>query len=155
MTTCVTLSTIEAETEPLILGIIDLQTWLPAIVESFRERTTRQQQQLNLTVASNIPPIQTNISDLKRILIELLNNACKYTPAGELITVSASATADAVHLSVSNTGIKIPTDEHSLIFEPFYRIPNHDPWKYSGSGLGLALVRKLVRNLGATIHILS
>lgn len=150
-----TLSTLEAKTEPLILGVIDLQTWLPTIVESFRERTTHQQQQLSLTVASNIPPLQTNISDLKRILIELLNNACKYTPAGELIAVSASATADAVHLYVSNTGTEIPTDEQSRIFEPFYRIPNNDPWKYSGTGLGLALVRKLVRNLGASIHLIS
>lgn len=150
-----TLSTLEAKTEPLILGVVDLQTWIPPIIESFRERTTRQQQQLNLTIATDIPALQTNISDLKRILIELLNNACKYTPGGELITVSASATADAVLLSVSNSGVEISGDEMSRIFEPFYRIPNDDPWKYSGTGLGLALVRKLVRNLGASIHVNS
>ncbi len=150
-----TLSTLEAETESLILGVVDLQTWIPPIIESFRERTTRQQQQLNLTVATDIPPLQTNISDLKRILIELLNNACKYTPANELITVSASATADTVLLCVSNSGVEISGDEMSRIFDPFYRIPNNDPWKYSGTGLGLALVRKLVRNLGGEIYVKS
>lgn len=148
-----TLSALEAETEPLILGIIDLKTWIPPIIESFRERTNSQQQQLSLTITTDIPPLQTNISDLKRILIELLNNACKYTPPGELITVSARNRVDAVLLCVSNSGVEIPTDEMSRIFEPFYRIPKNDPWKYSGTGLGLALVRKLVRNLGGAICV--
>jgi signal transduction histidine kinase len=41
------------------------------------------------------------------------------------------------------------------IFEKFYRIPNHDPWKQGGTGLGLALVKKMVEQLGGTISVLS
>nr|WP_219904687.1 ATP-binding protein [Stenomitos frigidus] len=50
-------------------------------------------------------------SALERLLLELLHNACKYTPPGETITLAAHATAIDLVLSVSNTGVKIPTTE--------------------------------------------
>ena len=56
-----------------------------------------------------------------------------------------------VFLSVSNSGVEIPPEEQESIFEKFYRIPSHDPWKHGGTGIGLALVKKLVELLGATI----
>jgi PAS domain S-box-containing protein len=150
-----TLSYLEAETEPLHLVEIDLHKFLPSIIESFRERTNSQQQQLNLIINSEVPVLQTDIHSLERILMELLNNACKYTPAGETITVSARATNNSVRLEVSNSGVEISPDERSRIFSPFYRIPKNDPWKYGGTGLGLALVRKLAKNLGAAIDVES
>ncbi|MBW4634619.1 MAG: GAF domain-containing sensor histidine kinase [Iphinoe sp. HA4291-MV1] len=150
-----TLTYLEADTELLTLIVIDLQTWLPSIVEPFREIASCQQQQLHLNVADELPPLETDITDLERIITELLNNACKFTPAGESITVSVSKVADTVVLSISNSGVEIPSHELSHIFDPFYRIPNNDPWKYGGTGLGLALVRKLVKHIGASIHVQS
>jgi signal transduction histidine kinase len=58
-----------------------------------------------------------------------------------------------LHFSVSNTGIEIALEEKVRIFDKFYRIPNNDPWKYSGTGLGLALTRKLVEHMGGTIEV--
>jgi PAS domain S-box-containing protein len=150
-----TLTYLEADIEPMTLIAIDLQTWLPSIVEPFRERIYCQQQQLSLSIAKELPSLQIDITDLERAIAELLNNACKYTPANEAIAVSAYLKADTVCLSVSNTGVEIPSDELSRIFEPFYRIPKNDPWKYGGTGLGLALVKKMVKHLKATIHVES
>ncbi|MGH7999398.1 MAG: GAF domain-containing sensor histidine kinase [Brasilonema sp.] len=150
-----TLTYLEAEAESLTLIVIELQTWLPSIVEPFRELAHCQQQQLNLIIPNELPLLETDMTDLERILSELLNNACKFTPAGESITVSVSEVSDKVVLSVSNSGIEIPSHGLSHIFEPFYRIPNNDPWKYSGTGLGLALVRKLVKRIGASIEVQS
>ncbi|KAF3888167.1 MULTISPECIES: GAF domain-containing sensor histidine kinase [Nostocales] len=149
------LTYLEAEIEPLTLILIDLQTWLPAIVEPFQELVCCQQQQLNLNIANDIPILETEIADLERILTELLKNACKFTPAGGTITVSAFKTADTVVLSVSNSGAEITALEQLKIFDPFYRIPNDDPWKYSGTGLGLALVQKLAKHMGAFIDVES
>lgn len=60
-----------------------------------------------------------------------------------------------LRLSVTNSGTEIPPAEIDRIFEKFYRIPSHDPWKHGGTGLGLALVKKLVERLGGTIEVKS
>jgi signal transduction histidine kinase len=149
------LISLEAEIEPLTLIPIDLQSWLPTIVEPFRELASCHQQQLALNIANDLPLLETELADLEHILTELLNNACKFTPIGGTIVVSALKTADTVVLSVSNSGVEIAAIEQQRIFDPFYRIPNDDPWKYSGTGLGLALVQKLAKHIGALINVES
>ncbi|BDI17087.1 hypothetical protein ANSO36C_28890 [Nostoc cf. commune SO-36] len=150
-----TLTYLEAEPAAPTLIAIDLQSWLHPIIESFRDLTNCQRQQLNLTVDHGLPPLETDITDLERIVTELLNHACKYTPAGESITVSAHLTGDAVELNITNSGIELTRDELSRIFEPFYHLSKHDPWKHSGTGLELALVQKMVRHLGGSIYVQS
>ncbi|HEY9671149.1 MAG TPA: GAF domain-containing protein [Waterburya sp.] len=146
------LSRLEAGTEPLMLTPIDPSIWIPSIAEPFIERAREQQQQLNVEIPSKLPMLTTDLSDLERILSELLHNACKYTPLGGTIAVSAQATDTSLQLRVSNTGSEIPERELTYIFDKFYRIPNNDPWKHGGTGLGLALVKKLVEHLNGTIQ---
>jgi len=149
------LSRLDAGTEPLMLTTINPQIWIHSIIEPFIERAKTQQQLLQLDIPPELPPLTTDLSHLERILTELLNNACKYTPPNEKITVMAHATPQVVQLSVSNSGVEIPQSELSHIFDKFYRIPNSDPWKHGGTGLGLALVKKLVEHLESTIHVES
>jgi len=90
------------------------------------------------------------------VFAELLNNACKYTPPGETISVSAIAEADdQVQIVVANTGVEIPASELPRIFDKFYRVPSSDPWKQGGTGLGLALVQKLLWHIGGQIEVVS
>ncbi len=149
------LSRLEAGTEPLMLTTIDPRIWILSIAEPFAQRTELQQQKLQLNIPAKLPALTTDLSDLERILTEVLNNACKYTPPEGTITLSAQATADSLQVSVSNTGIEIPHSELTRIFDKFYRIPNNDPWKHGGIGLGLALVKKLVEHLKGTIQAKS
>ncbi|MBM0744517.1 GAF domain-containing protein (plasmid) [Phormidium sp. CLA17] len=149
------LARLDADTEPLTLTTINLQIYLPHLADSFSERTQQQQQHLTLHLPTNFPPFTTDLPYLERILTELLHNACKYTPTGGTITVSARATPAALELRVSNTGVEIPATEYERIFDKFYRIPNHDPWKHGGTGLGLALVKQLTARLGGQIHVES
>jgi signal transduction histidine kinase len=58
-------------------------------------------------------------------------------------------------IEVSNTGVEIPDVERDRIFDKFYRIPNNDPWKHGGTGLGLSLVKKLVQRLGGAVWVES
>ncbi|WP_375511362.1 GAF domain-containing protein [uncultured Nostoc sp.] len=150
-----TLTYLEAEPDPPTLIAIDLQSWLHPIVESFRDLTNCQRQQLNLSVDPALPPLETDITDMERIITELLNHVCKYTPAGETVTVSAHLITDAVELNISNSGLELISNELSRIFEPFYHLSKHDPWKHSGTGLELALVQKMVRHLGGSIDVES
>ncbi len=155
------LTRLESGTEPLSLTPIKLQYWIPYITDTFVERAKSQQQQLFIEIPPDFPEITTDVSILERIIVELLNNACKYTPAGEFILFTAtieqfsSQEQPHVQISVVNSGVEIPSEELERIFDKFYRIPNRDPWRYGGTGLGLALVRRLAQYLGATIEVES
>jgi signal transduction histidine kinase len=83
---------------------------------------------------------------------ELLNNACKYTPPGEVITVSAESMGKRLRLVIRNSGVEISEEELPRIFDKFYRISVSDRWNQGGTGLGLTLVKKQIAYLGGSIH---
>jgi PAS domain S-box-containing protein len=150
-----TLTYLDAESEPPAIETIDLLSWLPLLVEPFRTLTRERQQQLILDIDGDIPEINSNLCDIERIIAELLTNASKYTPEQGIIRVNVWRADEQILINVSNSGVEIPPEELSRIFAPFYRIPHHDPWRYSGTGLGLALVHKLIKPLNATIDVTS
>lgn len=151
------LQRLDAGSHDLALQTIPLDEWLPALINSFQERATSRQQQLAVTIAEELPVLRSDLSSLDRIWAELLNNACKYTPPGGEITLSvASAQADkALRFDLINTGVEIPEDELPRIFDKFYRVPSADPWRQGGTGLGLALVQKLVQHINGDIKVSS
>ncbi|WP_448562842.1 PAS domain S-box protein [Trichothermofontia sp.] len=149
------LSRLEGGGETLTIVELEPKTWIEQIAAAFTRRIEAQQQSLVLDIPLYLPRIQTNVTYLERILNELLNNACKYTPAGETIRVFARLESGMFHFGVSNSGVEIPARELPRIFDKFYRILRHDPWQHGGTGLGLALVRRLVNQLGGTITVES
>ncbi|MBD1835529.1 PAS domain S-box protein [Cyanobacteria bacterium FACHB-472] len=134
---------------------INIPEWLPSILEPFRSRVQERQQILQLHIPPELPPLVSDLTSVERIVSELVNNACKYTPPEEQITVSVYAKEKTLQLSVSNFGVEIPQQELSRIFEKFYRIPSSDRWKQGGTGLGLALVQRLTEHLGGTLRVES
>lgn len=149
------LTRVDAGMETLNFTTVDLPLYLPPLIRPFVERTRQQNQQFVLQIPTDLPPLTTDLSYLDRTLSELLHNACKYTPPQETITLSAEATSTDLMIQVTNSGVEIPAVEYDRVFDRFYRIPNNDPWKHGGTGLGLALVKKLVERLGGTIGIES
>ncbi|WP_432811194.1 ATP-binding protein [Pantanalinema sp. GBBB05] len=154
---------LNAEAYPLDLSIVHLQSWLPHLLEPFAERIRINHQQLRINISADLQVIQTDIHVLTRIISELINNACKYTPPAGEITVAAHIVSQddrPVNLSylaiaISNSGTSIPDAELERIFDPFYRIPQGDRWAKGGTGLGLALVKKFVGYLGGSIQVSS
>lgn len=133
---------------------VNIPTWLSQLVEPFQERAGVRQQTLRIDLPSkDLPPLVADISSLERILGELLNNACKYTPPNEVIVIRVQSQSGRIQFSVCNSGVEIPEDELPRIFDKFYRIPNADPWKQGGTGLGLALAQRLAENMGGQIHV--
>lgn len=169
------LQQLEANNVPIERCMVNLNEWVPHLLEPFALRMDQQQQTLHVHLSPNLPPLNTDLPKLNRILIELLDNVCKYTPAGETITLSAnplqtgrgwggdtSRDGDiivypptAIQISLTSGGVEIPAIELPHLFDRFYRVPSSDPWKHSGMGLGLALVKKLVDCLEGTIVVKS
>ena len=163
------LQQLQAAPRPVELEPIELQDWLPRLLEPFQLRFTARQHQFQMEADLGLPTIATEVGSLRRILAELLNNACKYTaPGGQIslivamepITKTITETIteinqpEQISFTISNQAI-IPEVEISKIFDKFYRCPNADPWKQGGTGLGLALVQKLVERLQGEIQVMS
>lgn len=149
------LQRLDTGVQPLVLETIDLESWLSQVVEPFQVQTRDRQQTLELDLAPSLPPIVSDLYSLERLLKELLNNASKYTPPGEHISLRAFVQSQTMQLQVINSGVEIPAAELPRIFDKFYRVPSIDPWKQDGIGLGLALVKKLTEDLGGRISVES
>ncbi|XGV96965.1 MAG: CHASE2 domain-containing protein [Leptolyngbya sp. BL-A-14] len=134
---------------------INLNDWLPPIIQAFSERAETQHQSLSIDLPQQLPVLVSDQPSLERIVVELVNNACKYTPPDGAINVAVNWSPPHVELVVKNSGTEIPAAELPRIFEKFYRVPQADPWKRGGTGLGLALVSKLVECLGGKILVNS
>ena len=178
------LQRLESSAAPITIDSLDLLEWLPNIINPFYSRTQERNQVLNVQYYPDLQSIRTNSNSLERILAELLNNACKYTPNGgeiflgihyrslsnwlelipttnnkrktkkQNISLPSPSISDPLQIVIRNPA-EIPEQELPRIFEKFYRIPNADPWKQGGTGLGLALVQKLVAQLNGTIQVES
>lgn len=146
------LQQLEAEAPPVEWISIRLREWVLQGVAIFQERAQNRGQQLQVLVPADLPVLVSDLAILTRIFTELLMNACKYTPPGGEITIAARLQPEnRIQLVTSNTGIEISADELTRIFDKFYRIPTSDRYQQGGTGLGLALVKKLVTYLNGSI----
>ncbi|MGH9639510.1 MAG: ATP-binding protein, partial [Bryobacteraceae bacterium] len=93
---------------------------------------------------------------LEQALINLLNNAVKFNRPGGAVRVEAARTAEgAVSLSVSDTGIGIPSEDVSRIFERFYRVDKARSREVGGTGLGLSIVKHVIERMGGSVKVES
>jgi signal transduction histidine kinase len=133
----------------------DLRDWLTEVAVPFSFRARTAQQQLSIQVESEYPEMTLDWSSLRRIVTELLNNACKYTPPQGTIRVKAQVVNRQLYLSVSNSGVTIPSDQLEKIFEPFYRVVELDCRSQGGTGLGLAIIKRLAQHQGGGIQVMN
>ncbi len=106
-------------------------------------------------VPAGLPEVQGDATALRRALSNLVANAAKFAAPGRWIAVRASARPDGggVVLRVEDRGPGIPREERERVFEPFYRGPAAESNATPGSGLGLSLVRHVVRAHGGRVHV--
>jgi len=104
-----------------------------------------------VTVTPEKLSLQADPDRLKQVLINLLSNACRYTPDGGRIEVAAELAGSKVRILVKDNGIGIPAAELPFIFEKFYRVDKSRNSSAGGSGLGLSIVKDLVELHGGSI----
>ncbi len=148
-------SRIEAGRKEYRLVPSDIASVVRDVVESYRFAIEKLGFALQLELADDLPPLALDPEALSQALINLLNNAIKYSPEHKAITVSVRREADRVLLSVSDRGIGIPRSEHRRIFEKFYRVETSLVHTTKGSGLGLALVQHITEAHGGHVELRS
>ena len=111
----------------------------------------------NLRLECTFEDIITTVDEenLRHIVINLIDNAIKYNKPNGSIHISCCKNEDKIVLKVKDSGIGIAKDALDKIFEPFYRVESHRSRETGGTGLGLALVKKLVEKQGGTIKVES
>jgi PAS domain S-box-containing protein len=138
----------------------DLFETVEALTDLFAEQVRHKDVELVIAVHPTLPPIlRGDPGRLRQVLINLLNNALKFTERGQVSVCveQHEATGDAVvvRFAVQDTGIGISAALMPHLFEPFMQADGSMTRKYGGTGLGLAISRQLVEMMGGVIHVES
>jgi signal transduction histidine kinase len=113
-----------------------------------------KEQQLNTELPDTLPIIQGDGPRLEQVLINLLNNATKFTPNGGKITIKAHSQDKGLVVQVEDDGVGIAKDKQDMLFKPYSRL-NADRQRHPGLGLGLALSKQVVELHGGRIWVES
>ncbi|HXK12394.1 MAG TPA: HAMP domain-containing sensor histidine kinase [Vicinamibacteria bacterium] len=148
-------SRIEAGRKEYRLVRADLGAVVRDVVEAYRFPIEQLGFVLELDVAEDLPEMEIDPEALSQALINLLNNAIKYSPQERSIRVSARREGDRVLVTVKDRGIGIPKSEQKRIFEKFYRVESSLVHATKGSGLGLALVQHIAEAHGGRVEVAS
>jgi signal transduction histidine kinase len=148
------LSKIEAGRMELELSSFDLPAAVANAVTLVRERASHHGVELRCRLAG-VGEMVADERKVKQVLVNLLSNAVKFTPEGGTVEVRAMRNDGAVEIAVSDTGIGIAPEDREAIFEEFRHVGGDSTRRSDGTGLGLALARRLVELHGGRIWVRS
>jgi signal transduction histidine kinase len=145
----------EAGAAALRLEAVDVAALVRATVADFQERVAQDGYRIELIGASDAVTARADREALARALWNLLDNAVKYSPECRTVWVEMSRQSDQISIEVQDQGIGIPIAEQREIFDRFVRGGDSKARRISGTGIGLAMVREIVRAHGGEILLTS
>lgn len=125
------------------------------VVTIFRPAAEEKNIALYDEICGQLPVVYSDPDMVAQVLINLVDNAIKFTPPGGKVTLRATPCSEGVRVDVIDTGPGIPAESLSRIFERFYRVDKSRSRESGGMGLGLAIVKHLVKALGGNIKVES
>ncbi|MHB1561596.1 MAG: sensor histidine kinase [Isosphaeraceae bacterium] len=140
---------------PLCLGTFTVGALLHEISRHFAGVAATRHIRWETTLESSESAVITDASRCQQVLGNLVSNALKYTPVGGQVRVTGKVTADSWSVTVADSGPGIPPEALELVFQPFYRLARDEHSAVEGNGLGLAICRELVVQLGGEIRLSS
>lgn len=137
--------------------IFDIIPVLKACYEDHVVICDQQNIQFQEKIPDTLPDVLGDLDRVTQIIVNLLNNAIKYTPTGGKILLMAEHDKEhsRIRINITDTGIGIDSSEQELIFEEFYRSNDPTSRKHAGSGLGLAIVKQLAESQDGAVSVYS
>ncbi|OLB76922.1 MAG: hypothetical protein AUI16_07540 [Alphaproteobacteria bacterium 13_2_20CM_2_64_7] len=151
------LSKIEAGKLELNPEPVNLVRLIDEVIGTAGQLAEKNQNRLVVEAQENLGPLTADAMRLKQILLNLLSNACKFTKEGE-VALRVRRVADGrdwVELAVADTGIGLTAEQQAKLFQEFTQADSLTARRYGGTGLGLALSRKLARMMGGDVTVTS
>ncbi len=142
----------------LTMAPADFRKVVNQVVTHVRPKAEDRGIALEVALAPAVVFIKADEEKISWVLTQLLDNAIKFTKPGGRVRLSVSPDAvneNVVNFTVADTGIGIPEEQITEIFEPFHQLDGSPTRRYGGTGLGLALAREIVEAHGAQIHVKS
>ena len=154
------LSKVEAGKLDILESRFELRELCDSMASIFKDQFDRKGVSLAFDIEPGVPKvIQADVTRLRQVLFNLVGNAVKFTETGRVdIRIKASGEEQdrlRLQFSVSDTGIGIPADRLSGLFQPFAQIDGSLTRRHQGTGLGLSIVKRLVELMGGTVGIES
>lgn len=149
------LSVLENKKSKAICEVINTSDKIEEIVSLLQTQAACKNINLNARVEADINKLMGDPDQFKQMLINIVDNAVKYTPEGGAIEVVAYNSGNDVIISVKDNGIGIPKENISRLFERFYRVDKARSRNVGGTGLGLAIVKHIVMQFEGKIEVHS
>ena len=133
----------------------DIGDLVEQVVALLGPAITAKRQRLTIDIEPDLPELLVDAEQVERVLLNLINNANKFTAADGDITIEVRNTGSAIVTNVADTGRGIPDVDQDNIFGEYYRGSNADGLEGAGTGLGLAIAKSLVEAHGGQISFVS
>lgn len=150
------LSRVEARAYQLDIRPLDISTLVRTVTKRLTSQAESKRISLDFNLTPNLPHLLADEDRVVQVLTNLVGNALQYTPADGRVTISAKRVDDNVQFSVRDTGVGIPPEHLSHIFDRFYRVDkSRSRQTGGGSGIGLTIARALIEAHGGCIRVES
>jgi signal transduction histidine kinase len=146
---------IEAGKMPVHVELVHLPDLIREVKEQIEPMINSRDLKFLATVAPDCPPIETDKTKVKQILLNLLSNALKFTNRGSVQLAARCEGEELVLLEVRDTGVGIKPEEMDAIWEDFRQLDQSTTRSYGGTGLGLSISRRLTHQLGGYVSVES
>ena len=150
-----TLSRLEAKGASLELMALDASGAVRKAVQLLNEQALAKKIDVQVGIPPGVPHVLADSGKLEQVLVNLLDNAIKYTPEGGNVRIFYEDAGDLIRISIADSGIGIPAKDQQRIFERFYRVDEARSREQGGTGLGLAIVKHIVQQHGGEVTVSS
>ncbi len=150
------ISRIEAGRMPLTIESIDLELLVREVLAELDPLVARSRLSVALRIEPGLPAVSSDRAKVKQIVVNLVSNAVKFTPAGSVtVAIAAERSGGPLRVAVADTGIGIDAADQEKIFEDFQQADPSTERRYGGAGLGLAISRRLAHMLNGRLELQS